>query len=142
MVYQISDSQQALPRPVWGGIRPAPAGWLTVGGGGALAGPRRVGPTVSAGHATPASAPTDAATNGCQVGDAATADLVCADPANGHTSAGSLATTAKSAITPAATTAALARSRRTQDAALQLAEGGAGQRRKCVDPFGALVARQ
>src|SRR5690348_10541764 len=73
---------------------------------------------------------------------ATTADLVCADPANGHTSAGSLATTAKSAITPAATTAALARSRRTQDAALQLAEGGAGQRRKCVDPFGALVARQ
>src|SRR5262252_6639696 len=41
MVYQISVVQQALRRPGWGGIRPAPAGWLTVGRGGALAGPRR-----------------------------------------------------------------------------------------------------
>src|SRR5690349_22250655 len=41
----------------WGGVRGAPAGWLTVGGTGALAGPRRVGWTAGAGHATPAYAP-------------------------------------------------------------------------------------
>src|SRR5215467_7772763 len=57
MVYQISVARQALRRPGWGGIRPAPAGWLTVGRGGALAGPRRAEQTAGAGHATPASAP-------------------------------------------------------------------------------------
>src|SRR5215471_353343 len=41
----------------WGGVRGAPAGWLTVGAGGALAGPRRVGLTAGMGHATPAYAP-------------------------------------------------------------------------------------
>src|SRR5215471_20608860 len=57
MVYQISVVRQAPAAAGWGGIRPAPAGWLTVGRGGALAGPRRAERTAGAGHATPASAP-------------------------------------------------------------------------------------
>src|SRR5260370_40652108 len=43
----------------------APAGWLTVGGGAALGGPRRVVPTAGAGPAPPAAAPQEAPAKGC-----------------------------------------------------------------------------
>src|SRR5260370_40478400 len=88
MVYETSSRGQGSCGRGWGGIRPAPAGWLAVGGGAGLAGPRRVGMTAGRWLRYARVRLTDAATNAVTLPTAGAARRVAASLGGGGAGGG------------------------------------------------------